>query len=947
MKRKIVSVFLSGLFWVGMARAQHIKIPSLTHTEHPRLLTDAKTGKARLATLISREDWAKTTYEKITAEVSPYVDRHQQDSTWMVSRLQMYWNTHSTDVFIKNGAYAYATGKAPVPTVRFTGTRDVASQYMRPKLEDIKPYMDQDGKVYFQSKGSGQDWEWVDQSKTGRSIESINIEIINKARDAAMIYWHTGSEKYGKFAYDLFNTYMTGMYYRNEPIDLNKGHDQTLVGLSSFEVIHEDMLEPLTACYDFLHGYIQKKHPKQLPLYAETFKRWADIVIKNGVPFNNWNLIEARFVACIALILENDQVYPDKKGCGYYLDQILNQTHTRQWALTDILKKGYDPKTGIWAESPGYSVNVLADFTGFVNFFDRTMKMDLLPELPVLSQAVSAQPQYLFPNGSIVGFGDTHYGPIRMEPMEDLIRNARLHGKKQQELYYTRLLKTMQNLRQKEESGLPKLRTGFMSLFSNPPLTLSESVATGLPEDYMTATFWAPNVAWMVQRNGIDPHHGLMISQAGSGGNHAHANGIAMELYGKGLILAPEGGIGGSYFQSDYAEYYSQFPAHNTVVVDGISSYPTMKSNHFLKLQGAYPEPGIKQGYFKDVTYSNLLFLEPETNSNQNRLMSIVRTSDSSGYYVDVFRSAKKNGGDKYHDYIYHNLGQRLSLTDALKKPLPLKATDKLTFANEELMGYDYWYDKQSVVSSGDFNGRFELDIPGRAGVYMNMWMKGYPDREIFSVKAPPSKSWRKDQLIPDSIANLPLPTVVVRQNGAAWERPFVAVYEPAEGNTGGDIARISSFAGVGNDSSFAGIQVESKNGMIDYIFAGAAAESIKYQDMQFKGTYGMVRAKADGLVFLFLTDGNELSKSGYGLFAGKSASAVLSFKDKQAFFSSSAEINLTLPDVYLSDKEVSISFTIEGKLKRIIGNRLENNGTKVVSFMMPALNLTEIAIKQ
>ena len=108
-----------------------------------------------------------------------------------------------------------------------------------------------------------------------------------------------------------------------------------------------------------------------------------------------------------------------------------------------------------------------------------------------------------------------------------------------------------------------------------------------------------------------------------------------------------------------------------------------------------------------------------------------------------------------------------------------------------------------------------------------------------------------------------------------------------------------------------------------------------------------MVRAKADGLVFLFLTDGNELSKSGYGLFAGKSASAVLSFKDKQAFFSSSAEINLTLPDVYLSDKEVSISFTIEGKLKRIIGNRLENNGTKVVSFMMPALNLTEIAIKQ
>ena len=31
-------------------------------------------------------------------------------------------------------------------------------------------------------------------------------------------------------------------------------------------------------------------------------------------------------------------------------------------------------------------------------------------------------------------------------------------------------------------------------------------------------------------------------------------------------------------------EYYSQFPAHNTVCVDGISSYPVMKSNHAFKL---------------------------------------------------------------------------------------------------------------------------------------------------------------------------------------------------------------------------------------------------------------------------------------------------------------------------------------------------------------------------
>ena len=53
-----------------------------------------------------------------------------------------------------------------------------------------------------------------------------------------------------------------------------------------------------------------------------------------------------------------------------------------------------------------------------------------------------------------------------------------------------------------------------------------------------------------------------------------------MELYGKGYILGPDAGLGSGYFAQDYAEYYSQFLAHNTVIVDGISRYPEMKSNH-------------------------------------------------------------------------------------------------------------------------------------------------------------------------------------------------------------------------------------------------------------------------------------------------------------------------------------------------------------------------------
>lgn len=83
---------------------------------------------------------------------------------------------------------------------------------------------------------------------------------------------------------------MTGIYYRNVPIDLNHGHQQTLVGMSSFEVIHEDILYDIVPLYDFLYDYLNTRHTDKMDIYAGAFKKWADNIIANGVPHNNWNL---------------------------------------------------------------------------------------------------------------------------------------------------------------------------------------------------------------------------------------------------------------------------------------------------------------------------------------------------------------------------------------------------------------------------------------------------------------------------------------------------------------------------------------------------------------------------------------------------------------------------------------------------------------------------------
>lgn len=77
------------------------------------------------------------------------------------------------------------------------------------------------------------------------------------------------------------------------------------------------------------------------------------------------------------------------------------------------------------------------------------------------------------------------------------------------------------------------------SFFGDKPLIIDDKISVGKIDDYVTPTFYAPNVSWFVQRNGMHPRHSLMISLNASKGNHMHANGISMELYGKGLPLGP------------------------------------------------------------------------------------------------------------------------------------------------------------------------------------------------------------------------------------------------------------------------------------------------------------------------------------------------------------------------------------------------------------------------
>ena len=748
---------------------------------------------------------------KLKVKIENVMSQVDKQPDWLYSRLQMFWKTNASDVFVNGETFSHPGGaKAAGPTVKYNGSRSTASQYNRPKLEDIIPYDDDEqGSVTYISRATGK-MEKTSPAKTGCNLAGVNRQIITIARDAARIYAATGDMRYGQMAAKVFDVYMKGIAYRNVPIDLNHGHQQTLVGMTTFEVIHEDVINELTQMYPLIKPLVKDDQA----IIESGFKKWAENIIANGVPHNNWDLFQADFIVKIALVLQDNQAYADGKGKQYYLDYIVNQNSIRQWSMNKLIDFGFDAKSKTWYESPGYSTTVLSSICDFANMLDEKAGIDLFKQRPVLTEAVKTSAEYLFPNRMIAGFGDTHPGYLNTGGIDQVLKYATRHKNK--------------NL------------ISEMNLLKNavaPKAPISEI------EAYTSTLFYAPNVSWIAMRSGMDKQHDLMASVNASFGNHQHANGISLELYGKGYVLGPDAGIGRNLYSGlDYLEYYSQMPAHNTVVVDGVSSYPVMMSQHAFKLVASSPEVSAEQPVSRklseqkisfqkesdakvenlgNMTYATVNFIEPETQAEQQRTTAIVKTSDKGGYYIDVFRSRKKEGGDKTHDYFYHNLGQEMKVIDAASgKALDMKPTEELAFAGGHLYAYSYIYNKVSAEMTSSVKTQFVTRIEdekvvaamdNQKEITMTMWMKADANRTIFQALSPENREYERMPNQPYKIIDQPVLTFVARQKGEAWNHPFVCVYEPSSDTEPGDIASVDYF--TPSEPSAVGIIVKLKDG--------------------------------------------------------------------------------------------------------------------------------------
>ncbi|MEP3837818.1 MAG: hypothetical protein ABJM36_09225 [Algibacter sp.] len=838
---------------------------------HPRLYAE-QTERVQLLQKIENEPWAKASWENLLGEIDVHVNRHVTNPEWMVSRLAMYWKDGEryTQCYIKGQDWDFGEGNAPLPTVRLPGMRKW-NDYVNVPLEDRIPY-NASGDMLGISRSSGdKNPVLIPYKESGHMIRQNNMEILKLAEKSAFAYFITQDEKYAKFSSDILWTWLLGTYYMEPPLDPKKstkgpgGYEPGgIMGYYDYEVIHDDRQMPMAITYDFLYDYLNE-HPHEhlktinkrpVDVAGTVFKRFIEIGLVRGGKKGNWNVNRYKNILGSMLILEPNSFYEDGKGREYYIPFYTEKSGDHYAGLPEIMAN-YNTTTGLWPESPGYA-------SGMIPYvLDMGIKLykagvNTLGDNPIISKASLANLGWLDARGNLVVFGDMRGGPANMSAFESLLTYSTWEGD-------TETANEMATvIRKNIASGqYDRSTSDWKGIVFNQPLQGSGSE---LP--FHKAAF-SPFHRHIIMRNGNDENNGLMFTlYGGRYQSHLAKNGLAMQFYGKGWALAPDASAYESYWSAD-AGYHRGITGSNTIV-------PGYNEGE-ITINAMDPPVDVTKGFYNTFETSEHVSFADVSAEEKRRLVAMIRTSETSGYYVDVFRSDQKN-----NDYIHHNLGNTVTLKNASNSPLQLEAVNDLGTKYDK--NYSFFKNQKKVSFSKDFNATWEIKNVSPA-LHVNMWMMGQENRALYTVDAPPT-TLRSD-ITPGQVNKSPgtTPTLIVRQNGINGEKhPFVSVFESYE--TGEK--QIKSISKIGESSDLVSLKVESKNS-IQFILSATDNKVFNpSKDLKFQGTFGVASEKNGTFEYLYLGKGNLLQNGDFIIEAvNEAVSAALKFENGSYFYSS------------------------------------------------------------
>jgi hypothetical protein len=424
------------------------------------------------------------------------------------------------------------------------------------------------------------------------------------------------------------------------------------------------------------------------------------------------------------------------------------------------------------------------------------------------------------------------------------------------------------------------------------------------PVTSSTRTVHLPYAGVIIQNNLNFSHpkdYGLMYYMGGGSYVHSHLSGLDMELYGAGNVMSGVGGAGapGGRGGELFVCYYRSFAGHNTVVINGQSKGGTRgwKGDEYnimntVEAQAMEPLPYVPAAS-RDFRFAAQILKDKINDAVQQRTVCIVRTSDTSGYYLDMFRSTS-NKENRFHDYLYHNIGDSLTLVTGDGHALPLRSDEKVdkTFQDRTYQDWSFYpsvplaypgkkarvrlfpgwhFFKQvdySEPTSQPVAGRCDMTFDNKR--YMHVMMPAGVERQYTAGTAPPildapGRYGKKDSRI-----------LAIRQQGEAWNRPFVVVFEPSLSEQ----PSVESVAYLQTGDAIVGAKVVSRTGdrvITDWIIAHEN-EDATYENrdagITFTGRFAVARSidsPAKRELLLYIGHGDTLAFKGQEVSAANS----------------------------------------------------------------------------
>ena len=697
-------------------------------------------------------------------------------------------------------------------------------------------------------------------------------KLLSTAEYSAMLYFITQDEKYAKFTGDILAFYFDALSART---------------ISTTTICGNYFYDPrktynhLAVAYDFVYNYLDldgttvyNKATNTRVAFDKTKAQKAitNIVgnaLKESGGYDTWG----SFISNHAVLTAPGALFPilcvENDTERERLFNIFWEKGTkRQNSFKNTILKMFGEQ-GIWPESTSYSF--MPNIPMVLNVIDR-----IKPDLNAISNNLNIfEGSFLFedmriPDRRFVRFGDAKRESDATDNLYRFSLNvARRKG-------YT-------SLQTKAETSLqqyyavnpysPKVPADAFDNYTSAELFWGETLPTGTVNKYVySPTVVIKHAGIALQRNYVDVNnnnYGLCGYIGGAHYVHSHATGIGMEIYGAGYVMGPNAGLPPSVAERqlpEHTNYFRLYAGNNTVIVNGTShgiQTGAWNSNSYLwqntTVNIASEPKHLEDPISKNFSFATQFLDDNVNNCDQQRTLSTIRTSKTTAYYFDIFRS-KSNTTNNFHDYIYHNLGDETLITDNANQTLAVSATNRYTtYYNDPVQspGWKFFESTQVTAPTSEaVKVRFKLNYNNR---YMNMFVPGGVEREFTKALAPATREAL------NGYVKKKTQVIAIRQQGEAWDKPYVVVFEPSLSTT----SSVKSVENLMDGTKIVGAKVVSQvndTTFTDYILSLENANSTYINsdlNINFEGRFAIIRTIVSATkseLTLYIGQGNNLS---------------------------------------------------------------------------------------